>query len=980
MKKSDGLFLFRLTVLLGVFLVAGISHAVGQVNTGGTATTLDHNKHVIGYITQWDPWKSTPAGVPSAGSLVHLNIDYSKYTILNYSFFGVAVDGSLHSGDYRNKQIYQPGTIQSPAPMIHTSIYDSWDQLLINGDGAGAPGLLTLAHQNGVKVMASIGGWSMCRHFPEMAADATKRAKFINDCKTLINMGFDGIDLDWEYPGPFAGMNFTGSQADFGNFLTLVQAIRNAIGPNKLITAAMSAAPSKMEGFNWQALAQTMDLFNFMTYDYNGGWSDKAGFNSPLDNYDGAEIADFNWTATYNKAVSLGIPKSKICMGVPFYGRGVICSGAATLNGATTKRNEFVQPDGPIVTCADYTNWPKEVYDGTPNFFFVEKNRAGWTEHWNAQAKSPYLTKGQYFLSYDNVQSVGEKAKFINDKGLAGVIIWTVMGDLQISGAGTPVGTNKKLVKYTQVQSPLVNKINEVFAGGGSGNPGPIVTITSPANGSTFTENISFTISATASDPGGSVARVEFYDGNTKIGEDTSSPYSISYSTAVIGDHQLKARAIDNLGAIGVSSVVNIVVELVGGGTCTAPQYVAGTSYNAGQDVKNNGTKYTCLVAGWCSSNAAWAYEPGIGTAWQSAWTAAGPCGGGGTNVAPSVNFTAPASGATINQGTSVMVSASASDTDGTISKVEFFVDGTSIGVDTSAPYSVTWSATPVGSRTLSVTATDNGNATATATRNVTVQGTGNTPPTTSILSPQNGATFTTGSTITVTASATDANGTITKVEFFNGSTSLGVDTSSPYSIVIAGAGAGTYSLRTVATDNGGAIGTSSIVTITVGTQGGCTAPQYVAGTKYNDGARVKNINKLYECKVGGWCSSTAAWAYAPGTGSAWTLAWTEIGPCATAARMVAAPEMVISEAKAFPNPFKDRLQLNIMVEEAQPIMLRLFTSTGTEIGAFITQNPVSGENRIIFDGKALPPGLYFYEVAIERKKTYTGKVYKISE
>jgi GH18 family chitinase len=87
MKKSDGLFLFRLTVLLGVFLVTGISHTVGQVNTGGTVTTLDHNKHVIGYVTQWDPWKSTPAGVPSAGSLVHLNIDYSKYTILNYSFF-----------------------------------------------------------------------------------------------------------------------------------------------------------------------------------------------------------------------------------------------------------------------------------------------------------------------------------------------------------------------------------------------------------------------------------------------------------------------------------------------------------------------------------------------------------------------------------------------------------------------------------------------------------------------------------------------------------------------------------------------------------------------------------------------------------------------------------------------------------------------------------------------------------------------------
>jgi hypothetical protein len=49
MKKSDGLFLFRITVLLGVFLVTGISHTVGQVNTGGTVTTLDHNKYVMSH-------------------------------------------------------------------------------------------------------------------------------------------------------------------------------------------------------------------------------------------------------------------------------------------------------------------------------------------------------------------------------------------------------------------------------------------------------------------------------------------------------------------------------------------------------------------------------------------------------------------------------------------------------------------------------------------------------------------------------------------------------------------------------------------------------------------------------------------------------------------------------------------------------------------------------------------------------------------
>ena len=121
----------------------------------------------------------------------------------------------------------------------------------------------------------------MCRHFPEMAADPVKRARFIEDCKTLIDVGFDGIDLDWEYPGPFSGMNFTGSDADFENFAILVEEIRAAIGPDKLITAAFSADPRKLVGFDWPRLDGAMDYYNMMTYDMAGGFSDKANHNAP---------------------------------------------------------------------------------------------------------------------------------------------------------------------------------------------------------------------------------------------------------------------------------------------------------------------------------------------------------------------------------------------------------------------------------------------------------------------------------------------------------------------------------------------------------------------------------------------------------------------------------------------------------------------------------------------------------------------------
>ncbi len=511
--KQSKMKMIMATALLSVMMLC--SRASSHVDTGGNATTKDHSKQVIGYITNWDAWKTTTAGVPAQGALNHLNIDYNKYTILNYSFFGVAKDGSLHSGDHRNKNIWKDTEEQAPADLLFTDIYSSWDLHILYGEldpinyisaaakqrcedqgftvqlngttwtndtwglsgslpvpihkEGGAKGLLELAHDKGVKVMASIGGWSMCKHFREMAGDTVKRQRFIDDCKKLINMGFDGIDLDWEYPGPFSGMNFTGTQADYANFLTLVQDIRTAIGSDKLITGAFSASTQKIEGFDWQALNQYMNYFNFMTYDFNGGWADKAGHNANQYDYTDSAESGINWEVLYTFLTNKSVPLSKVCFGVPFYGRGVECSGSAALNAPTVKRSEFVQPDGPITTAADFTNWPRDIYDGTPNWFFIKQKALGtnsaWTHHWDDEAKVPYLTNGKWFLSYDDETSLEHKAQYVVDNEIGGVIVWTVFGDLEISGTKTSYGA--KLAQWSDVKSPLINTINDVFADGG---------------------------------------------------------------------------------------------------------------------------------------------------------------------------------------------------------------------------------------------------------------------------------------------------------------------------------------------------------------------------------------------------------------------------------------------------------------------------------------------------------------------------------
>ncbi|SFE06742.1 chitinase [Chitinophaga sp. CF118] len=586
-----------------ILLLCGYGSLLAQVNPTVPATTKNHKKQVIGYITQWDAWKNVDGIVPKGG-YNQLNVDYSQYTILNFSFFGVAKDGSLHSGDYRNKSIYMVGAVQEPAALVNEDIYSSWDMYLLYGeldaplyyisDGSyayslgyrnagsgwsnvntgatgvfplsvpkqgGAPGVIDLAHQKGVKVMASIGGWSMCKHYPEMAADATKRATFVAGCKKLISMGFDGIDFDWEYPGN-AGMNIEHySAADYTNFAIMVEAVRAAIGSDKLITAAFSAVPSKLSGFDWARLNNSMNYFNMMTYDYNGGWSNKAGHNAPLYDYPGAEYTGFSIDATVKGLKTLNVNMAKVNIGAPFYGRGVVTSGTAALNAATVKTSVTLQPDGPVSTCADFTNWALDLWDGTPNYSAILKTTAsGWTEYWDDVAKVPYKTNGKYFLSYDNERSIGEKAKYIKDNSLAGVIVWQVYGDM-LNMTSNQVARGK-LIYCPSTTSPLVNKLNAVFADGTTPtNVAPVVNLTAPTAGTSYTAPGSITIKATATDSDGSVAKVEFYNGTTKLGESTTSPYSYTWSNVAVGTYALKAIATDNLGATTTSSSVSVTVS-----------------------------------------------------------------------------------------------------------------------------------------------------------------------------------------------------------------------------------------------------------------------------------------------------------------------------------------------------------------------------------------------------------------------------------
>jgi len=184
-------------------------------------------------------------------------------------------------------------------------------------------------------------------------------------------------------------------------------------------------------------------------------------------------------------------------------------------------------------------------------------------------------------------------------------------------------------------------------------------------------------------------------------------------------------------------------------------------------------------------------------------------------NNPPAVTLTAPTEGTSFPAPASIAFTATATDADGSITKVEFYQDGTWRGQATSSPYTFTWTNVPAGSYALTAKAYDNlGSITESSAVHVTVFV--NNPPTVSITSPNNGAIFTAPATVTINATASDSDGTISKVEFYQGSTLLGTDSTSPYSYTWTNVLQGSYTLTAKAYDNYNLPTTSTGVGITV--------------------------------------------------------------------------------------------------------------------------------------------------------------------
>ena len=367
-------------------------------------------RKVVGYFPEWGVYDAHNNFTPD-------KIDFSELTHLNYGF-GIVKNGEV---------------------VIH--------------DTEKGPGLLAqlddMTEDAGVSYMASIGGWNNSEEGVFEAATATDAGvdKLANSMLAfMLEWGFDGIDVDWEYPD---------TDAEKTQFTKLMQSLRSKLDAQGKkddkyyqLSAAVTTNHSKIEFINPSVTTPLMDSVNVMAYDFHGAFDPITGHNAPL--YANSQDADqkFNASSAMKEyADTYNVPKNKLLMGIPFYGRGwgdvepteivpglpgLFAPGTATVHGAWDDVGQFTG-----------TN---------PWYVLKEKLASGeYTRYWDRESRVPYLYNAatKEFLTYDDPQSVREKVDFINNEGYGGAIIWDLSGDTPTHELGEIV----KDVKDAQEQS-----------------------------------------------------------------------------------------------------------------------------------------------------------------------------------------------------------------------------------------------------------------------------------------------------------------------------------------------------------------------------------------------------------------------------------------------------------------------------------------------------------------------------------------------
>ncbi|KAI9326118.1 glycoside hydrolase superfamily [Obelidium mucronatum] len=376
---------------------------------------------IIGYWTTWSAYSRKQNSIDK--------IDLSGFSAINYAFMNTDANGNIVTFD---------------------SFADQNWMGVFNAQRLKYPNLRTIV---------SIGGWSGSRTFSTIAKSASLTQTFAKNVHTFLDAnGFDGVDLDWEYPGG-GGIDCNAVDPnDAANFVGLLSALRTELGPTRSISIAVSAEVShytvKSTGVNY--IKDYMKYINYaqvMTYDFYGSWVPYSDFNSPLNSpgpNDPQEPAQW---------INAGASPSQLTNGLGFYGRSwsvqsktnnglyQLCTGSvnnASCPGIVGDYLDAAQWCDPCKVCYNSGVWMYNNIRGQANSNGQQSAAPlaggptsasnGWSRQYFNFAESPTLYSPSYnakssFISYDDPQSLKVKAAWAKSQGLGGTMIWELSQD-----------------------------------------------------------------------------------------------------------------------------------------------------------------------------------------------------------------------------------------------------------------------------------------------------------------------------------------------------------------------------------------------------------------------------------------------------------------------------------------------------------------------------------------------------------------------
>ena len=302
-----------------------------------------------------------------------------------------------------------------------------------------------------LKVLFSVGGWTAGGWiFSQMSETAERRQMFIKSVIHFLKyFGFDGMDLDWEFPGYDMLPEVPTNPADKEHFTALMRELREAFDVDGyLLTIAAAADPFKANNaYEFEKIHPYLDWFNVMNYDYSGAWDDYTGIDQPLygrwgEGFLGHPKYQFNVHETIQHYINKGVPAEKLSLGIHTEGKGWILDtpNNDSMAGIYCPASEG-SPNMTYSRQVGWLNyyevlqfWHNETIED-PRWDDLEPGKESWTiydkEHgnWDGCYLAPYMYQGRYWVSYDDEDSVDVKVRYANHYGLKGAFVWEVDTD-----------------------------------------------------------------------------------------------------------------------------------------------------------------------------------------------------------------------------------------------------------------------------------------------------------------------------------------------------------------------------------------------------------------------------------------------------------------------------------------------------------------------------------------------------------------------